>query len=734
MRTPYAIEVAQLSPIRVTPFRWFLAKTEDGSLVLSGYVPNAETKAQLFALAGARALDATSIADGADETFAADAQVVLSLFALLDTGKAELSGTAWRITGAVADGEKASRIRELLAGAGFDDTRWKIDLTLPDPVVIATGDTAASVAQTPEADAVTEASESESPAPSVTEDAAPKPAQFSFAALLQNGRWMVGGNAPVEAFQRLVDIHLHTRTAGRLTIASAPEGFGGAALAALDLLNMLESGHLRYDGALWSLAGVAKDRAIAEQVRAGLESAGIVGAVAVAEPQPQTAANAGQSVSNADDATDAAPIAEPSDEPAVADAAAPAEAPDVGASQPAGAEAAPAAATPAIVETPKPAPIPELPLPTMHPFRWQAESGTGGAIDFSGYSPSESLKRYLGVKSHGGKDETILAGGAPDGFAGDVVAGLAALSSLDSGRLAFDGTGWTLDGSAKDDAAKSAILLALGERVDVWKVAIATPEPPPAPAPRPEPPVAVDRGAPDYVFGAIKQANGGIILSGDVPAEAMRSYLGVISGSDSTEGLIVREGAPPEFAQAAVAGVRALSGLESGKLVYKDFAWSFAGKSASAPARAAAQAQLAALNTSSNWSIDIVGPSPLEICAVEVAAFDERNAILFEAGSSRIAKESLPALDDIAVALKDCPEAFVHVEGHTDADGDDQSNLILSVARAEAVVDKMIELGISEARLYAIGYGESLPIASNDTNDGKRRNRRIVFTVADTPG
>ena len=58
-------------------------------------------------------------------------------------------------------------------------------------------------------------------------------------------------------------------------------------------------------------------------------------------------------------------------------------------------------------------------------------------------------------------------------------------------------------------------------------------------------------------------------------------------------------------------------------------------------------------------------------------------------------------------------------------------NLALSVSRAEAVVDALIERGVGYQRLYAVGYGESLPIADNDTTAGKRANRRIAFTLLD---
>jgi outer membrane protein OmpA-like peptidoglycan-associated protein len=73
------------------------------------------------------------------------------------------------------------------------------------------------------------------------------------------------------------------------------------------------------------------------------------------------------------------------------------------------------------------------------------------------------------------------------------------------------------------------------------------------------------------------------------------------------------------------------------------------------------------------------------------------------------------------------------VEGHTDADGDEQLNLALSVARAEAVVNALIERGVAPARLYALGYGESSPIGDNTTAEGKELNRRIVVKVGTEP-
>ena len=84
---------------------------------------------------------------------------------------------------------------------------------------------------------------------------------------------------------------------------------------------------------------------------------------------------------------------------------------------------------------------------------------------------------------------------------------------------------------------------------------------------------------------------------------------------------------------------------------------------------------------------------------------------------------------ELANDLAICADTDVHVQGHTDADGDADANLALSVARAETVVAELIKRGVAESRLYAEGYGESDPIASNATKDGKAKNRRIAFAI-----
>lgn len=88
---------------------------------------------------------------------------------------------------------------------------------------------------------------------------------------------------------------------------------------------------------------------------------------------------------------------------------------------------------------------------------------------------------------------------------------------------------------------------------------------------------------------------------------------------------------------------------------------------------------------------------------------------------------ALPALQDMAVALKDCPEVVVEVGGHTDSKGSDLYNLDLSQRRMESVKGILVGYGVPAERLVAKGYGETKPIASNKSEKGRAQNRRVEF-------
>lgn len=101
--------------------------------------------------------------------------------------------------------------------------------------------------------------------------------------------------------------------------------------------------------------------------------------------------------------------------------------------------------------------------------------------------------------------------------------------------------------------------------------------------------------------------------------------------------------------------------------------------------------------------------------------------IHFETASSTIKAESYGAIDSIVDVLMEYPTVDCLIEGHTDDVGDDASNLKLSQDRADAVVAYIVGKNIDGGRLKAMGYGETQPIAKNDTPEGRAQNRRVML-------
>ncbi len=123
-------------------------------------------------------------------------------------------------------------------------------------------------------------------------------------------------------------------------------------------------------------------------------------------------------------------------------------------------------------------------------------------------------------------------------------------------------------------------------------------------------------------------------------------------------------------------------------------------------------------------------PPPMEVDAIVEEKIIITQKIHFEFARAVIRPISYPILDDVAYLLQRNPQILrVNVEGHTDWIGPDSFNQILSERRAKAVREYLVKKGIEPDRLTAVGYGESRPIADNNTVKGRARNRRVEFTV-----
>jgi outer membrane protein OmpA-like peptidoglycan-associated protein len=105
------------------------------------------------------------------------------------------------------------------------------------------------------------------------------------------------------------------------------------------------------------------------------------------------------------------------------------------------------------------------------------------------------------------------------------------------------------------------------------------------------------------------------------------------------------------------------------------------------------------------------------------------NNIFFKKGSFDLSKASNAELNRLTKILKSYPGLKVEIGGHTDNTGDQKSNMALSKNRARAVMDYLIDRGLPRANIKAVGYGESKPISSNNTAEGKKKNRRVELTI-----
>ncbi|HRC56987.1 MAG TPA: OmpA family protein [Kofleriaceae bacterium] len=122
-------------------------------------------------------------------------------------------------------------------------------------------------------------------------------------------------------------------------------------------------------------------------------------------------------------------------------------------------------------------------------------------------------------------------------------------------------------------------------------------------------------------------------------------------------------------------------------------------------------------------------PKKYDLVVVTESKIELKQTVFFDTRKAKIKPVSFALLNDVALALGDHPTLQVRIEGHTDSQGSDRSNLGLSQRRAEAVRVYLIGKGIDQGRMVAKGYGERAPIADNRTSDGRGQNRRVEFVI-----
>ncbi|MEO1748835.1 MAG: OmpA family protein, partial [Pseudomonadota bacterium] len=372
--------------------------------------------------------------------------------------------------------------------------------------------------------------------------------------------------------------------------------------------------------------------------------------------------------------------------------------------------------------------------PAVAPFAWSATKADNGTITLSGFATSAVEADAIvaaAVEANAGsivENELQFASGAPEGF--DVVAdyALGFMPLLSSGEAMLVDSSLTIIGTALDGdtlAASSQLEASAPEGIALT--------------------VNIEELVPPaFFFEAI--SGEALTLEGNVPdsnvqqalvAQAQASFVGL----EITDNLRIADGAPSGFAEIASAGLGALSRMPEGRMYIEGNMMTLEGGAFGEAAQASILEAVGA-SVPQDFEADLnitIAPGPLEaggigaldatVCQGRLAELLGLSSIRFATGQASIEAASFGLLDRLSYTAQACPDTRFEVGGHTDSDGDEASNERLSLQRAEAVVNYLVSSGVDTVRLSAIGYGESNPIASNDTADGKAQNRRIEFNI-----
>lgn len=259
------------------------------------------------------------------------------------------------------------------------------------------------------------------------------------------------------------------------------------------------------------------------------------------------------------------------------------------------------------------------------------------------------------------------------------------------------------------------------------------------------PPPEEEEGAPAIPeFTATLSPEGLLQLRGRLPDELSRqtteSYAKARFGGGSVHmAARLDDTLPASWPVRVMAGLDALSLLHNGVLNITPDGLRVAGRTGNTEANAEIARHLAdKLSQTDSFSIDVryveeldpIAALPTaEECIAGLQAIQKDQKILFEPGSGTLDASAEPIIDAIAQQLTECPDLKVEIQGHTDSQGRESMNQALSQTRAQSVLTALQDRRILTAGIVATGYGESQPIADNDTEEGREANRRIEFVL-----
>ncbi|KIC46454.1 membrane protein [Ruegeria sp. ANG-S4] len=245
-------------------------------------------------------------------------------------------------------------------------------------------------------------------------------------------------------------------------------------------------------------------------------------------------------------------------------------------------------------------------------------------------------------------------------------------------------------------------------------------------------------------FTATRSPEGLVQLRGRLGDESLRnmvdSFAQAAFGSEQVYlATRVVDDLPADWSVRVLAGLDALSQLHNGALTVTPEMVELTGISHDPDAKARITGQLSEqLGDAQDFNLSITYVAPPEPedalpdpeqCEEQIADIQTSSKIAFEPGSATIAADSRDTVNRIADILRECGPIRLEIQGHTDSQGREEMNQQLSQARAQSILNELRGRRIPTSSYTAVGYGETQPIADNDTEEGREENRRIEFTL-----
>lgn len=386
-----------------------------------------------------------------------------------------------------------------------------------------------------------------------------------------------------------------------------------------------------------------------------------------------------------------------------------------------------------------------IPARVIAPFAFSAYKDAGAGIRLErcaarGFEEQAALlDRLRGAGVEHGPDSCPVGLGGPGGdWSAAVTAGLNALASLPAGRIDIEYR------DARLAAAPPTTPPEFQAALDAWTVAL--PEGFTGAGELRSDDVATRTGiARERFWMHLARTPQRIVLAGQVPDTAARiaveTEARALFGADAVQSALAVTGAsPPQgWQMAALRMLGYLEELPEGEGELAGHRATLRGRVPEPPMARKLHDRMAAdlsgYEVGTAFIVDLPAamasiPLPPPRCAAELNRVNRAPAIDFAPGSAVITAGSDAALDRLADIFVRCAGSPIEIGGHTDSQGPEELNLRLSQARAESVVRALAERGVPADRMVARGYGEEVPIASNQTDAGRARNRRIEFEPA----